>query len=144
LRAGYSGRRHHSRQRAQILELLRSTDEHPTAAWIHEGLQASLPRLSLGTVYRNLDVLVAEGEIEAVPTPHGPTRYDANLKPHHHFICEECGGIEDIDLRLPEGLAARIRRKYRVTPTRFRIDFYGLCRVCTDRISNQPLSQETR
>jgi Fe2+ or Zn2+ uptake regulation protein len=133
-----SSRRHHSRQRGQILEFLRSTQDHPTAAGVFESLRRSLPRLSLGTVYRNLEVLVDEGEIEPVPTPHGPTRYDANLNPHHHFICDRCGRIEDLDLRLPVGLATRVRRKYRVTPRRFRIDFYGLCLTCADPVSTQP------
>jgi Fe2+ or Zn2+ uptake regulation protein len=132
------GRRHRSRQRERILGLLGSIREHPTASWIHETLQDDLPRLSLGTVYRNLEILVSEGKVEAVSTPHGPTRYDGNLSPHHHFLCEGCGRIEDLELRLPPGLTARVRRKYRVTPRRVRIDFYGLCRSCTDRSSTQP------
>jgi Fe2+ or Zn2+ uptake regulation protein len=122
-----------------MLELLSSAREHPTAAWIHETLQEELPRLSLGTVYRNLEILVSEGRIEAVSTPHGPTRYDGNLSPHHHFLCEGCGQIEDIELRLPPGLTERVRRKHRVIPTRVRVDFYGLCRTCTDRNPIQPI-----
>ncbi len=122
-----------------MFELLGTTREHPTAARVHETLQEELPRLSLGTVYRNLEILVSEGKIEAVSTPHGPTRYDGNPSPHHHFICEGCGGIEDIELRLPAGLTERVRRKYRVTATRVRVDFYGLCRSCTDRNFTQPI-----
>ena len=133
-----SARRHRSLQRERIHELLLSTDEHPTAAWIFETLAPDLPGLSLGTVYRNLEILVTEGRVEAVPSRDGPTRYDGNTSPHHHFLCEECGRIEDIELRLPPGLTERVRRRYRVAPTRFRIDFYGTCKECTDRNSTPP------
>lgn len=136
--AAHGGRRHRSRQRDRLLDLLRSTDRHPTAAWLHEALQREFPRVSLATVYRNLEILVAEGHAREVPSVRGPARYDGNRAPHHHFLCEGCGAIEDIDLRLPSGLTARVRRRYRVTPTRFRVDFYGLCGECTDRTFPQP------
>jgi Fe2+ or Zn2+ uptake regulation protein len=115
--------------------LLSESREHPTAGHTHEALRREFPRVSLGTVYRNLEILASEGRIEAVPTPYGPTRYDGNVSPHHHFICEGCGEIEDIELRLPDELTARVRRKYRLRPTRLRIDFYGLCRSCAGRSS---------
>ena len=133
-----SGRRHRSRQRERILDLLHVTAEHPTAAWIFETLRPELRGLSLGTVYRNLEILASEGMIDAVPSADGPTRYDGNTSPHHHFLCEECGRIEDIELRLPPGLTDRVRRRYRVSPTHFRIDFYGSCQACTNRNSTPP------
>ena len=123
-------RRHRTRQRARLLELLRASDAHPTAAALHEQLSLDFPRLSVGTVYRNLEVLVEEGLVDEVPSPRGAMRYDANLEPHHHFSCEACGHIQDLELRLKLDLPARVRRKYRLVPHRFRIDFYGLCRDC--------------
>jgi Fe2+ or Zn2+ uptake regulation protein len=125
-------RRNHSWQRQRLLELLRSTDSHPTAASLHVALRVDFPRLSLGTVYRNLDVLVSEGEIEAVPSGGGVVRYDGNPVPHHHFVCEHCGEIEDLELPLPRGLLTRLQRRHGLTPRRVRIDFYGLCRACSD------------
>ena len=59
-------RRHQTRQRARILAWLRATDSHPTALQTHEALVRELPNLSLGTVYRNLEVLVSEGAIDEV------------------------------------------------------------------------------
>ncbi len=118
-----------------MLELLRSTSSHPTAAWLHARLLREFPQLSLATVYRNLEVLVGEGELEEVPVPGGPSRYDARLGAHHHFTCERCGRIDDLELSLPLDLASRVRRRYRLAPRRFRIDFYGLCRACTARAS---------
>jgi Fe2+ or Zn2+ uptake regulation protein len=126
-------RRNRTRQRECILELLRGSDSHPTAQWIHEALLDEFPRLSLGTVYRNLEVLASEGLLDEVPAPGPASRYDGNLEPHHHFLCEGCGAIEDLEIRVPDGLEARVRRKYRLKPRRFRIDFYGLCRACSGR-----------
>jgi Fe2+ or Zn2+ uptake regulation protein len=123
-------RRHQTRQRARILEWLRSTDSHPTALLTHEALLRELPNLSLGTVYRNLEVLVSEGLIDEVPSAGGGVRYDGNPKPHHHFICESCGAIDDLHLQAPAELARKLRRARGRSARRIRIDFYGLCETC--------------
>ena len=128
-------RRNRTVQRERLLEMLRSTDAHPTAADLFEGLRAEFPRISLGTVYRNLEVLVCEGQIEQVPSRAGVMRYDANPKPHHHFVCESCGEIRDLDLRLPPSLATRLERRYRLHAERIRADFFGLCPRCSGRES---------
>lgn len=115
--------------------MLRSTDAHPTAADLFEGLRAEFPRISLATVYRNLEVLVCEGAIEQVPSSSGVMRYDANPVPHHHFVCEDCGDIRDLELRLPRSLLQRLERRYRLRAERVRADFFGLCPACSDRES---------
>ena len=125
-------RRHQSRQRARILAWLRETESHPTAAQTHEALARELPNLSLGTVYRNLELLVSEGVIEEVPSS-GGMRYDGNLRPHHHFICESCGTIDDVHLHAPAALARKLRRARRRTARRIHIDFYGFCESCEQR-----------
>lgn len=126
-------RRNRTRQRERMLELLRETDRHPTAAAIHDALCAEFPSLSLGTVYRNLEVLAGLGHIREVPVPNGATRYDGKTALHHHFVCEVCDAIQDVEIRMPSGIEERVRRKYRLRPERFRIDFYGLCHDCVDR-----------
>ncbi len=123
-------RRHQTRQRARILAWLRETHSHPTAAQTHEALVRELPNLSLGTVYRNLEVLVSEGVIGEVPSAGGGVRYDGNAKPHHHFICESCGAIDDLHIQAPPELARKLRRARGRTARRIRIDFYGLCESC--------------
>lgn len=128
-------RRNRTRQRERLLELLRATEAHPTAAWLHARMLREFPQLSLGTVYRNLEVLVGEGAIDEVPVPGGPSRYDSKTAAHHHFTCEKCGRIDDLELSLSQDLRQRVRRKYKLAPRRFRIDFYGLCRACTARAS---------
>ena len=123
-------RRHQTRQRARILEWLRESESHPTAAQTHEALVRELPGLSLGTVYRNLEVLVSEGLIEEVPSAGGGVRYDGNPKPHHHFICDGCGAIDDLHLQAFAELARKLRRARGRKARRIRIDFFGLCEAC--------------
>ena len=122
-------RRNRTRQRELILEHLRGSEEHPTAAQTHAALLPRMPSLSLGTVYRNLEVLVSEGVVEEVPAA-GGARYDGNPKPHHHFICERCGAIDDLHLQAPPSLARKLRRARGRKPSRIKIDFFGLCEAC--------------
>ena len=124
-----SARRHRTRQRERILEFLRASEDHPTAAQTHQALLGELPQLSLGTVYRNLEVLVSQGVVEEVPSA-GGTRYDGNPKPHHHFICERCGAIDDLHLVAPRSLAQKLRRARGCRAMRIKIDFFGLCEAC--------------
>src|SRR5438477_10965167 len=71
--------------RRVVLEVLRGSDAHPTAEFVHRLVRRRLPRVSLGTVYRNLRLLVAEGLAAEIPGPHA--RFDAHMDAHHHFTC---------------------------------------------------------
>lgn len=71
------------------------TDEHPTAEMLYNWLKPDNPSLSLGTVYRNLNLLADEGMITRMPFP--VERYDANTEPHPHFRCRCCGGVYDLE-----------------------------------------------
>jgi Fe2+ or Zn2+ uptake regulation protein len=66
-------------------------------------------------------------------------RYDGNVRPHHHFICERCGAIDDLHLKAPPELARKLRRARGRTARRIQIDFYGLCESC-----ESPRPSETR
>jgi len=81
--------------RRLVLEVVRGTEAHPTAESVHRMVRRRLPRVSLGTVYRNLRLLVAEGLVHELPGPHA--RFDGNLERHHHFTCTGCGRIVDVD-----------------------------------------------
>jgi len=137
-------RRHRSRQREKILAWLQSTDCHPTATEIHGALQPEIPSLSLGTVYRNLEVLVAEGVVDEVPSSVGGMRYDGNVEPHHHFHCERCGGILDVDLPAPRGLARRLKGERGLRARRVRIDFFGFCSTCEQADDGSKISQPSQ
>jgi Fe2+ or Zn2+ uptake regulation protein len=133
--AGRPARRNRTRQRALILEFLRASEDHPTAAQTHAALLTQLPNLSLGTVYRNLEVLVSEGVVEEVPAAGSASRFDGNPKPHHHFICESCGAIDDLHLQVPPALHRKLRRARGLKAARVKIDFFGLCEACESHSS---------
>ncbi|MBC8187531.1 MAG: transcriptional repressor [Proteobacteria bacterium] len=125
-------RRNHSRQREEILDWVRRTETHPTAAEIHDALIPDRSDLSLGTVYRNLEILVADGDLDEVRSSSGATRYDGNRQPHHHFSCDRCGCIVDIDLPEPRGLKRRLAREHGLEASRVRISISGICQDCRD------------
>jgi len=85
-----------SRKRDAILQLIRSTDTHPTAQWVYEQLKPSIPDLSLGTVYRNIKMFCEEGLISSIGVQNGEERFDGIIEEHPHFICDRCGRVIDL------------------------------------------------
>lgn len=96
-----SGKRY-SRQRELIYERLRNTTEHPTAEMLYQWLKPDNPALSLGTVYRNLNLLADDGVIARMAFP--VERYDACITPHTHLLCRTCGSVYDLELPYDEAL----------------------------------------
>lgn len=85
-----------TRQRRVVLLALRKRFDHPSADMIYEDVRQQMPRISLGTVYRNLDVLTSLGLIVKIDGGGGQARYDGNPRSHCHAVCTECGRIEDV------------------------------------------------
>lgn len=85
-----------TKQRRVVYETIKGTLSHPTADWIFEKVRTELPKISLGTVYRNLSVLKDEGTIREIYGNDRRAHYDADLSPHAHFICSTCGQIWDV------------------------------------------------
>jgi Fur family ferric uptake transcriptional regulator len=83
-------------QRRIILEELKAMHNHPTADEIYHRVRERLPRISLGTVYRNLDRLAASGMIRRLDNAGPPMRFDADLDGHTHIRCVKCGRITDL------------------------------------------------
>jgi Fur family ferric uptake transcriptional regulator len=88
-----------TKQRAVILEYLRSVTCHPTAEEVHRAVIATLPRISLGTVYRNLGKLVETGRIQIIENAGGQRRYDGNPASHVHATCTACGRVTDVKVQ---------------------------------------------
>lgn len=74
------------------------TKEHPTADMVYMHVRKEFPNISLGTVYRNLNLLTTIGEAVKITTPDGGDRFDGELMPHNHFVCTDCGCVLDLDL----------------------------------------------
>jgi Fur family transcriptional regulator, peroxide stress response regulator len=121
--------------RHAVLEVVRGTESHPTAEEVHRLVRRRLPGVSLGTIYRNLWLLVGTGLLNELPGPHA--RFDANTRAHHHFVCERCGRIIDVDAALAEphasALSARVASRTGFSITNHRIDLFGRCRECQTR-----------
>ncbi len=85
-----------TRQRRVVYETIKDTFSHPTADWIFEQVRHKLPKVSLGTVYRNLGVLKQEGLVREILGNDRRAHYDADTSPHAHFICSACDQIVDV------------------------------------------------
>jgi Fe2+ or Zn2+ uptake regulation protein len=124
-----------TRPRRLVLEVVRATDRHPTAEWVHRLVRRALPRVSLGTVYRNLRRLVDAGLLTEIPGPQA--RFDGNLEEHHHFTCTGCGAMLDLpaDLVGAQGraLAGRLAAARGLAVTHHRLELYGRCAACRRR-----------
>lgn len=126
----------YSRQRERLLEVLRGTATHPTAGWLYDMLKPEFPNLSLGTVYRNLAVLIEQGVVKKIDSGSTFDRYEAKTTPHYHLICRECGTIIDFEKRLFPEIDAVISEVADFTVEGHRIDFFGTCSACRDRNRN--------
>ena len=88
----------YSRQREAIKDFLKTRNDHPTADVVYINVKQEFPNISLGTVYRNLTLLSNLGEIQKLNMGDGADHFDANITPHYHFICKDCGSVIDLDM----------------------------------------------
>ncbi len=85
-----------SSRREAVLGVMRSVHCHPDAEWVHRKVREKIPGISLGTVYRNLRELSEAGLLITLETEAGSLHFDADVSPHAHFVCRECGCIGDL------------------------------------------------
>jgi Fur family ferric uptake transcriptional regulator len=120
-------------QRRTILEALRAVKTHPSADEIYETVRRALPRISLGTVYRNLEFLADKGVIQKLDVGGSQMRFDGNPKNHYHVRCVDCGRVADVDLPV-----SRTFEKVKTVADGFeilahRLEFIGRCPACRRR-----------
>jgi len=125
-------------QREVILEELRGADDHPTADELYERVRKRLPRISLATVYRNLEVLAEAGLIRRLEVSGRQKRFDWNTSDHDHVYCVQCHRVDNVMLakRISWRLAKEQAGGYRVDG--YRVEFYGLCPQCRAEREAQP------
>ncbi|MDO4295748.1 MAG: transcriptional repressor [bacterium] len=127
----------YSRQRESIKRCLMSRSDHPTADMVYADIKKEYPNVSLGTVYRNLNLLVELKEASRLVIDGKNDRFDADTSPHYHFICRCCGAVSDLPMmRLHD--VERLASVY----TNGEIEehtmlFYGRCENCTKKETNK-------
>ncbi|UCD71455.1 MAG: transcriptional repressor [Syntrophobacterales bacterium] len=119
-----------TRQRRVILEELRKLESHPTADEIYEMARRRLPRISLGTVYRNLEILSECGMIRKLELGGTQKRFDSMVRNHYHVRCLRCGCIEDVSMEPLTTIENAIRRVNDYEIIGFRLEFIGVCPQC--------------
>lgn len=117
----------YSKQRAEIIKVLKGTTCHPTAEWVYAEVKKAIPNISLGTVYRNLKQLEQSGDILRINGTFEKERFDGNPLLHAHFVCDICGEV--FDLQIPNALSKDILT---LSPeaTGFTLNYNGVCASC--------------
>ncbi|NIA05851.1 MAG: Fur family transcriptional regulator [Proteobacteria bacterium] len=121
-------------QRDIILRELRKSTAHPTADELYERIKKKLPRISLATVYRNLEILSTAGLIKKLEISGRRKRFDGELRRHHHVYCLLCHRVDNIDLGQDENFQflPAAASGYRITGCR--IEFFGICPDCKKKL----------
>jgi Fe2+/Zn2+ uptake regulation proteins len=122
-----------TKQRSIILEVLRSVKTHPTADELYTLVRERLPRISLGTVYRNLDILAASGDILRLDRAGEQKRFDGDISPHYHVRCNGCGRVGDLFMSIPLPDITRIQAE-NFDVQGVEVIFFGLCDHCRKKV----------
>jgi len=119
-------------QRLEVVREVASTDAHPDAERVFTRVRERVPTISLDTVYRTLGTLSDLGLVHRVGGMTGATRYDANTRRHHHFVCTRCGLIRDIDSSELDGLGIPAEAGEFGNLSAVEVRFTGVCRECAE------------
>jgi Fur family transcriptional regulator, peroxide stress response regulator len=120
-----------TKQRQLILEVLRSTYSHPTVDWLYQQVREQMPNISLGTVYRNLNLLREQGVIQELRYAGQQNRYDGNPMPHYHLTCDSCHQVMDVDIPVQSQLEEKLRNAMpELDVSGHNLEFYGTCPEC--------------
>ena len=122
-----------SRQREQIMETLRENMVHPTAEYLYEIIKKKNPKMSLATLYRNLNKMSDAGKIRKIDGLENSAHFDHNIHKHYHFICDNCKKVFDISADVAPNIAEKAQKETGFEVTEHDIVFHGLCRECKNK-----------
>lgn len=135
-----------TRQRKVILEEVRKDlDRHLTADEIYEEVRKRMPRISLGTVYRNLEILAELGEIQKLEMAGSIKRFDGNPQKHYHIRCLRCGRLDNAPVAPLQQIENKLYGATVFTIIGHRLEFEGFCPQCSEKRAADPdsISEET-
>lgn len=124
-------------QRSAIFAMLTATDSHPSPEEVYSAILETTPSISLATVYKILDLFHLQGFIRRISTLDQVRRYDANVEPHHHLMCSQCGKIRDLEAGAlsdkAAGQAPEIPKVPDFEVSGYEVQFHGICSECRPR-----------
>lgn len=126
----------HSRQRDAIVKFLSERKDHPTADIIYTNIRKQFPKISLGTVYRNLSLLEELGEIQRISCGDGMEHFDYDTSSHNHFICRKCKSITDLEMDSIDFINTLASKSFKGNIEGHKTFFYGICPKCAKKEKN--------
>lgn len=129
-------KRRNSARRTRILEHLQDVDRFLSSQEIHKQLKSQGQSLGLATVYRQLEILVEEGQLDSIVSPKGEKLFrhcGVDEDHHHHIICRKCGLTKQIEISEVEEMAELAGRKYKFSDVTHSLEIFGLCEKCSKR-----------
>ena len=117
-------------QREIILDELKRLKSHPTADELYEIVKKRLPRISIATVYRNLEQLSEAGIINKIEYGGRQKRFDGDTSPHSHIFCVKCGKISDVEIEEELDVKKIIKNSNGFQVFKDKLEFCGLCPEC--------------
>ena len=122
----------YSKQRELVLKTVMDNLIHPTAQEIYNMTREKDPTISMGTVYRNLNLLAEQGKILRIKVPGGADRYDGTIAPHNHAVCTRCGMVMDYDYSFDD-LNKALLEKSGFKCEELNITVRGTCKNCLEK-----------
>ena len=129
----------YSHQRERIFRAVAESTQHPTANMVYDALKTEMPRLSLGSVYRNLNQLADAGRLRKIPLADGSCRFDKTTNTHSHIVCESCGCVADVTLPSFTSLEQAITDETGYTLRSYDVVLRGLCKDCEQAVAGKTL-----
>jgi Fur family transcriptional regulator, peroxide stress response regulator len=121
---------HFTEQRAAVFDFLSSVEHHPTAEEVYLAIKKQLPKVSLATVYKNLEALIAAGVASKLNYGDGSARYDIRTDHHHHLRCLQCGKMWDLEASENSAWLKALKSPAGFQVSDYRLELLGHCRDC--------------
>ena len=129
----------YSKQRELVLKTVKANLIHPTALEIYGMTRAVDPTISMGTVYRNLNLLAEQGKILRIKVPGGTDRYDGTIEPHNHAVCTKCGMVMDYSYSFDD-LSSQLEQSG-FKCEELNITVRGTCKNCLTKALNNDMEE---
>ena len=126
-----------TKQRELIYSIIQDSCEHLTANEIYLKAKEIIPNIACGTVYRNLDLMVKANQIKLIEVPNDSNRYDRTLVTHDHYLCYNCGRVDDVFIG---DLKKTIEKNHNIKVKSYNLIIHCLCEECLKKERKEKLT----